>query len=206
MEKEHFKNLLEDLYKIYNPHYLQYLEYLTDKNFRMPNDAIEMIIVKYNSPNAQHHDPDKNKPEYRENLINSYSNGNRILENLDVLAEAKNRTEHTEDKKSQELQREREKLKKEIDEIKQIKKDLLEKKEPEHDWSDAEVIVQLNYKEEEVLLPPVKYMAQLGIGGRIVTTTKSGRAIGLSIKDILLDYETLEMTKKVSLMIFIDKE
>ena len=99
MNKDRFKELLEDLYTIYNPAHLQYLQFLTDKYFQMPSEAIEMTFTKYNSPNVSHHDPNKNTEEYRNMLISEYGKGNRILKNADIIGDAQKNQELFESEK-----------------------------------------------------------------------------------------------------------
>lgn len=232
MKKEIVRNLLEDLYAIYNPDHLIHLDKLTDKYHQMPTEAIEMVLIRYNHPNFSHYDEEKTKPEYIENLIQNYSIGQRILQGIDILSDSeKKRQKINEDKAREEEQKERsildqkesdkraiteerEKLARELEEVKKLKEDIdkIKKEEPkvvevEKDWgNDLDVSIHLNYKEEKVNLPNFKHLSKLGIGARIVTTTDSGKAIGLSIKDIVFDNTTMDIINKPSLIIFIDKE
>ena len=232
MKKEIIKNLLEDLYTIYNPEHLIYIEKLVDKYHQMPTEAIEMVLIRYNHPNFDHYDKEKATPEYIEQLIQDYAVGNRTLQGLDILSDSAKKKQQEEDKKriqeeeyqkaiseredasKREIQKEKDNFQREINEIKKLKEDILEKKdeepkivEVEKDWeNDLDVSIQVNYKEEELNLPNSKYLSKLGIGARIVTSTKSGKIIGLSIKDIVFDNTTIDVIGKPSVMIFIDKE
>lgn len=225
MNKDRFKELLEDLYTIYNPAHLQYLQFLTDKYFQMPSEAIEMTFTKYNSPNVSHHDPNKNTEEYRNMLISEYGKGNRILKNADIIGDAQKNQELFESEKKRqaeedekirlekelqreaELKKEKDRLQKELEEIKKLKKDISEHepkvieitKEPE-----LEIDVQTNV-EGKLNLPNAMILSSMGVGSRFVTTTEDGKIVGLVVKDILLDNTTVEFMGKPSLMIVMEK-
>jgi|TARA_R110000851_G_scaffold145114_5_gene284476 hypothetical protein len=232
MKKEIVKNLLEDLYTIYNPDHLIYIDQLVDKYHQMPTEAIGMVLIRYNHPNFDHYDEDKATPEYVEKLIQDYAVGNRTLQGLDIVSDSVNKKQKEENNKRiqeeesqkaisekeeanrKEIQKEKDKLLKELEEVKKIKEEISKFKEEEpkvveveKSWeNDLDVSIHLNYKEEEVILPNSKFLSKLGIGARIVTTTKSGKVVGLSIKDIVFDNTTVDIIGKPSVMIFIDKE
>jgi len=225
MNKDRFKELLEDLYTVYNPAHLQYLQFLTDKYFQMPSEAIEMTFTKYNSPNVSHHDPNKNTQEYRNMIISEYEKGNRVLKNADIvgdaqktyeLVEAERKRQNEEEEKirqekerqrENEIKQEKDQLKKELEEIKKLKKDISEHKpnvievtkEPE-----LEIDIQTNV-EGKINLPSAMILSSMGIGSRFVTTTEDGKIVGLVVKDILLDNTTVEFMGKPTLMIIMEK-
>ena len=225
MNKDRFKELLEDLYTVYNPAHLQYLQFLTDKYFQMPSEAIEMTFTKYNSPNVSHHDPNKNTQEYRNMIISEYEKGNRVLKNADIvgdaqktyeLVEAERKRQNEEEEKirqekerqrENEIKQEKDQLKKELEEIKKLKKDISEHKpnvievtkEPE-----LEIDIQTNV-EGKINLPSAMILSSMGIGSRFVTTTDDGKIVGLVVKDILLDNTTVEFMGKPTLMIIMEK-
>lgn len=232
MKKEIVKNLLEDLYTVYNPDHLMYIDQLTDKYHQMPTEAIEMVLIRYNHPNFDHYDEEKAKPEYIQKLIQDYAAGNRTLQGLDILSDSARKKQAEEERLQREaeekqrvlsekeeqerakIEEEKKKLQKELEEVKKIKEEIskIKEEEPkvvevEKDWeNDLDVSIQLNYRDEKVNLPNFKYLSKLGIGARIVTTTESGKAVGLSIKDMVFDNTTVDIIGKPSVMIFIDKE
>jgi hypothetical protein len=97
MNKEKFRSLMEDLYTIYNPDHLKYLDQLTEKYSIMPTEAVEMVLMKHNHPSFDHYDPDKNNMKYYQLLISSYTMGQRILQNVNVAQEVS-------EKRSQEIE------------------------------------------------------------------------------------------------------
>lgn len=82
MEKTNFKNLLTDLYNIYNPANIQYVDDLVERYARMEYDALDNIFIKYNRKSASYYDPSIGTNEYILNLMKEYEAGLRSLENV----------------------------------------------------------------------------------------------------------------------------
>ncbi len=82
MKKEQFALLLEDLYKAYNPDFIQYIPELVEKYHRTELDSISTILLKYNHKSKPWFDESKNTDEYKFQLIKDYSNNKRTLENF----------------------------------------------------------------------------------------------------------------------------
>lgn len=234
MKKERFRELIEDLYRIYNPTHLQYLDFLTDKYYQMPSEAIEMTFQKYNSPNVSHHDPNKNTEAYRQMLIEKYAAGERVLQNADLLSDAQRsqeeiekqrqeleqqekerqaaeakRKQEEEERRAKEVAEEKERLKKELEEVKKIKEQLGEKPQvvevEKEKEPDLAIDIQTNV-EGKLNLPDPRILSSMGVGARLVTTTEKGDLVGLVVKDILLDHTTVEFMGKPSLMIIMEKK
>lgn len=223
MKKEDFSNLLTDLYNAYNPEYLEYIPQLVEKYARMEFSAVEMVLVKYNRKSAAYYDPAKDKDEYKHMLLKEYSNGNRILKDFKVQTDIPQKKEETvaqEGKKIEEnLNKKLEEIKSELSEKEQtLLKEYQNKIEllleqiakvqsvKQSIWDDVEVKIFCNYTEKEILLPNKEVIIGLGVGSRIVTTTKDGsKVIGLKINDILYDGVSGFNSKPI-IEITVDKE
>jgi len=84
MNKDLFRNLLTDLYTIYNPGYLTYVDDLVEKNHHLAFDALKNIFIKYNSKKASYYDPKLGTDEHILYVIKEYNNNNRIFQGLDL--------------------------------------------------------------------------------------------------------------------------
>jgi hypothetical protein len=82
MEKEKFKLLLTDLYNLYNPANIQYVDDLVEKYNRLEFDALKNVFIKYNRKSAAYYDANIGTDKYIHNLIKEYNAGLRSLENL----------------------------------------------------------------------------------------------------------------------------
>ena len=80
MTKENFKNLLTDLYNVYNPANLQYIDDLVERYSRMEFDAVKNIFLKYNRKSAAYYNPELDTDSYIINLIKEYEAGSRSWE------------------------------------------------------------------------------------------------------------------------------
>ena len=80
MEKQYFKNLLEDLYTIYNPGNLAYVDDLVERYSRLEFDAVRNIFIKYNRRDAAYYDENIGTDEHIIKLIKDYEGGSRILQ------------------------------------------------------------------------------------------------------------------------------
>lgn len=215
MHKENFKNLLTDLYNIYNPANLSYVDDLVERYSRMEADAVKNIFIKYNHKSAEHYNPDLGTDDYIINIIREYEGGSRVLQNVNIKADsiAKKQSEQektkpvpqqtvlefTKDIKS-EFSKKEDELKKSFQEqtesIKNFAKEEIQKfndeikKAIETSTKAQEPTVRVfsTYTNTELQLPNKKYLASLGIGARIITTDENKKVIGLEISDITIDY------------------
>jgi hypothetical protein len=223
MKKEDFSALLTDLYKAYNPEYLDLIPQLVEKYSRMEFSAVDMVLVKYNRKNASFYDSVKDTDEYKHMLIREYSNGNRPLKDFNVQDETQPKKE---DMVAQEGRKIEESLNKKLDDIKSqlSEKEKALVKEYENKikelsdqfsnikpskqsiWDDVDVKIFCNYTEKEIVLPNKELIIGLGVGARIVTATKDGsKVIGLKINDILYDGIS-SLDGKPVIEIIVDKE
>jgi hypothetical protein len=194
MKKENFKNLLIDLYNIYNPANLKYVDELVEKNSRLEFDSLKNIFIKYNYKSAEHYDPNIGTDEYILNLIREYNSGNRSLQNIDIKQSAIQR-------KNEEKSKEVNVKPEQINKIEQIFKSQIEElgvvlKEKEEQiqnlinnkGQEPTIRVISNYSNSEINLPNKKYLSNLGTGSRIITRDNENKVIGLEIQDITIDF------------------
>lgn len=223
MRKEDFSALLTDLYKAYNPEYVDYVPQLVEKYSRMEFSAVEMVLVKYNRKSASFYDPKKDTDEYKHMLLKEYSNGNRVLKDFKVQNDAlpkkedmvaqegrkieENLNKKLEDIKSQLSEKEQALVKEYEFKIKQLSEQFSNIKPIKQSiWDDVDVKIFCNYTEKEIILPNKELIIGLGVGARIVTTTKDGsKVIGLKINDILYDGIS-SIDGKPVIEIIVDKE
>jgi len=211
MQKDNFKNLLEDLYNIYNPANLEHIEQLVERySGGMEFDAVKNIFIKYNHKNVTHYDPELGTDEYILNTIKEYGTGSRFFQSVDIKASAIQKKKAKENSKTsnkenevKELKQISKTIKEEFDKSIQKIESLFSKKEKEFNEliaqklnnikdNSPEPIIRIisTYTNSELNLPNKKYLANLGIGARIITADENNKVIGLVIADITIDYFT----------------
>lgn len=79
MDSQAFKNLLEDLYTQYNPDKLNDIERFSVNYNGKEFDAVKAIYIRYNFKQSPFYDPELGTDKHVKKLIDSYSNGLRIL-------------------------------------------------------------------------------------------------------------------------------
>jgi hypothetical protein len=226
MKKEDFSTLLTDLYQAYNPEYLQYISQLVEKYHRMEHSAVEMVLLKYNRKNASYYDPKKDTDEYRNFLIKEYSEGRRPLRDFKIQSELNIRKEEAENKFAEESKKFQDNVSQTIEQLKTQfsgkEKDLIEVYETkirelneriasvqptrQGAYDDIDIKIISNYTEHEVKLPNKEALVGMGVGARIVTSTKDGsKMIGLKVTDILYDCVS-DFNGRPIIEIIVDKE
>lgn len=226
MKKEDFSTLLTDLYQAYNPDYIQYIPQLVEKYSRMEHSAVEMVLLKYNRKNASYYDPKKDTEDYINSLIKDYSEGKRPLKDFKVQSEQNIRKEESENKFAEESKKFQENVSQTIESLKTEfsgkEKELIgayEAKIKELNeriasvqptkqgaYDDIDIKIISNYTEHEVKLPNKEAIVGMGVGARIVTSTKDGtKMIGLKVTDILYDCVS-DFNGKPIIEIIVDKE
>ena len=232
MTKEKFKNLLTDLYNIYNPANLQYIDELVERYSRMEFDAVRNIFLKYNRKSAAYYNPELDNDSYIINLLKEYEDGERSLENTDFKTQIIEKPELIEQKSIEIAQKEiKEEVSEEVDKkIQNIEKSFAEKeksfvekenafktqleavyKEFEKKLSilkqsndDVTIRIFSTYSNSELDLPNKKIIAGLGKGSRLIIKDKDGKTIGLEISEINYDGVS-DLTGKPLVEIFVDK-
>lgn len=226
MKKEDFTTLLSDLYQAYNPDYVQYIPQLVEKYTRMEFSAIEMVVLKYNRKSASFYDPQKDTDAYKHFLIKEYSEGRRPLKDFKVQNDSNTNKEEIENKIAAERQKFQDDINQTIDGLKKefsgkeqdlikayenkIKElnETISKVQPTKQsmYDDIDIKIISNYTENEVKLPNKESLIGMGVGARIVTTTKDGsKMIGLKIIDIMYDCVS-DFNGKPIIEIIVDKE
>lgn len=226
MKKEDFSTLLTDLYQAYNPDYIQYVPQLVEKYSRMEHSAVEMVLLKYNRRNASYYDPKKDTDEYRNFLIKEYSEGRRPLKDFKIQNELNIRKEEAENKFAEESKKFQENVSQTIESLKTEfsgkEKELIGAYEAkirelneriasvqpvkQGAYDDIDIKIISNYTEHEVKLPNKEALVGMGVGARIVTSTKDGsKMIGLKVTDILYDCVS-DFNGKPIIEIIVDKE
>lgn len=226
MKKEDFSTLLTDLYQAYNPDYLQYIEQLVEKYSRMEHSAVEMVLLKYNRKSATYYDSKKDTDEYRNFLIKEYSEGRRPLKDFQIQSESNFRKEEAENKFAEESKKFQENVSQTIEGLKnefsgkekeligayenKIKElnDRIESVKPAKQgiYDDIDIKIISNYTEHEVKLPNKEALIGMGVGSRIITSTKDGsKVVGLKVVDIMFDYVS-NFNGRPIIEIIVDKE
>ena len=226
MKKEDFSILLTDLYQAYNPDYLQYVEQLVEKYSRMEHSAVEMVLLKYNRKSATYYDAKKDTDEYRNYLIKEYSEGKRPLKDFKIQNELNLRKEEVETKFAEESKKFQDNVSQTIEGLKnefsgkekelilayenKIKElsDKIDSVKPikQGIYDDIDIKIISNYIEHEVHLPNKEALIGMGVGSRIITSTKDGsKVVGLKVIDIMLDYVS-NFNGKPIIEIIVDKE
>ena len=116
MESNSFKELLIDLYNIYNPDKLSDIERIASQYNGREFDAVKTVYIKYNFRQSPSYDANLGTDKHVKNLIENYSQGNRILASDFINSEKQNQEKKkideqnklAEEKRKQELQKQRE--------------------------------------------------------------------------------------------------
>jgi len=219
MDKNRFKELLTDLYEKYNKGHLIYVDELVQRNHDSPFPAIDSIFLKYNHKNMPHYDPVKSTDQYKIELLKDYEAGRRTFRDVDLVKEATEHKEESEEKQVLDKQEEVEKLTDE--KVNKATKEMLEKVSElmakEVDASTKKAIddfrkfiddgvdytITMDNLGEDVILPNKRHLASLGINARLIVRTVSGKAVGLVIKDIA--YDSFSLQNKVIVSIHLEK-
>jgi hypothetical protein len=229
MEKANFKNLLTDLYSIYNPANIQYVDDLVDRYSRLEFDALRNIFIKYNRKNTPYYNEEMNTDKYIIDLIKTYESGERPLEGKNLNDYSQEKPEVLAQKTVlegfQELKAVQEEVKEVIVKKTQDIDDLYKEKENkfkitlENIYSefekkasqinvnnDDDVVIRIfsNYSNSELDLPNKKIIAGLGKGSRLIIHDKDNKPIGLEIIDITYDGVS-DINGKPLVEIFLEK-
>jgi len=232
MEKNNFKNLLTDLYNIYNPANTQYIDDLVERYSRLEFDALKNVFIKYNRKSAAYYDPEVGTDDYIYKLIKEYEAGLRSLENIKLQDQITEKPEVIEKKAVLEGFKEiqdaqngiKEEVKGEVDKkIQDIEKSFEEKQESlkkaletiykdfekrlcalKESKDDVTIRIFSTYTNSELDLPNKKIIAGLGKGSRLIIKDKDNKTVGLEIVDITYDGIS-DLDGKPLVEIFVDK-
>jgi hypothetical protein len=118
MNKEHFQTLLEDLYIRYNHTKKSEVQNLVEKYNGQEFDAIKTFYFKYNFRSHPNYDPKAGSDTFIKNLIEQYSNGQRLVR--DSL-----NSPDPEEERSKAIQKQREEASSAINDVSETKKEEL---------------------------------------------------------------------------------
>ena len=215
MEKTKFKNLLTDLYNIYNPANLQYIDDLVERYARLEFDALKNVFIKYNNKAFPYYDSEVGTDQYILNLIKEYESGLRSLKDVNIKEQIKDNAENLVKKAKEEDLNKTAGLEKKIEEkvtieikdkVENIEKSFSEK-EKKFEETLSEIYKEFEAKlskskqeneditvrifsiqsNSEIDLPNKKVIAGLGKGARLLIKNDAEKVIGLEIIDISYD-------------------
>jgi hypothetical protein len=145
MNIESFKNILLDLYSIYNPSKIKEIDRIAGNYDGKEYDAIKTVLIKYNYKGHPGYNENANRDEYIDFLIKSYSKGERVVSEESLLRQTKE--EELEKIKKSQLEKDikekekesivklgnevKDEIKKEIDELYNSVNDLIDNKTKE---------------------------------------------------------------------------
>ena len=89
MNIESFKNILLDLYSIYNPSKIKEVNRIVGNYNGKEYDAIKTVLIKYNYKGHPGYNENANRDEYIDFLIKSYSKGERVVSEESLLKQTK---------------------------------------------------------------------------------------------------------------------
>lgn len=205
MKKENFKNLLIDLYTIYNKANLTYVDDLVEKFGRMEADAVKNIFLKYNRKGNAYYDVEKETDEFVIKLVRDYENGNRNMQNVDLTPVEVPQEKTSEQKESEITEKIQQNVSQTIDEKTKVVEEFIKNKErelaelynkkmadlqtiPQNKIDDdVEIRIFSKYTNTELELPNKRIIAGLGRGSRLVVRDGDGKIIGLEIQEITYD-------------------
>lgn len=228
MNKKNFKNLLIDLYNIYNPANIQYVDDLVQKNSRFEFDALKNIFIKYNRKDMPYYDEHVGTDEYIIKLIKEYEGGLRSLEGVVLNTDlTKNPEEKKEEKIFQEIENSQKEIKEDFNErTKQLEDLFLEKEKSikeylENKYKEFEMgIKSLSQTNDTDIKPTIRIfdkdlnleldlqnkhiIASMGKGARLIIKDKNNKVIGMEIFDIIYD-GTSELNESPLIEVFLRK-
>lgn len=162
MDKQIFKTLLIDLYNIYNPANIEYVDDLVEKYNRHEFSAVQNIFFKYNRKTASYYDPKIGTDEHILMLIKEYNSGNRSLEGVDFKAQKQAQEKENSIIEQKKIEEDKEKASKNIEHIKQsVKTEMFEKfKTIENSFEEKEASIKKSldklYKDFEKKIESLK--------------------------------------------------
>jgi len=228
MKKNNFKDLLTDLYNIYNPANINYIDDLVEKYNRLEFDALKSIFIKYNRNFSPYYNETFGTDEHIYKLIKEYETGSRSLENIKlqehIVEKPKTNEKTAMLNEFKEIQEAQEEVKNEVDKkIKAIEKSFDEKEQSfrkdleilykdfekkvstlRGNSDDVTIRIFSNYTNSELELPNKKIIAGLGKGSRLIVKDKDGKIMGMEINNIIYD-SVSEISGKPLVEIFLDK-
>ena len=211
MEKKSFKNLLEDLYLIYNSDKISDIDRLVEGYNGKEFDAIKTIYIRYNFKQSPFYNPNIGTDKHVKSLIDSYSNGQRVLSKDYVLAEQEKKEISIKIEEEKKKQEEEESRKSFIEQQEKILNEKLSKandellKQIEHSTKQLELIkkdlsqvvekdmpfdiqVKFNFDSKNIIIPELSNFLYVSTNQRIILKDSEGNIVGAEVESILDDY------------------
>lgn len=215
MESNAFKNLLTDLYLIYNHDKLSDVDRMAQNYNGKEFDAVKTVYIKYNFRQSPFYDQNLGTDKHVKYLIEKYSEGNRVLSKdfvnvekqeqekklleIEKIQEEQRRKEEEELKKSvlseqekllnEKLNETNQHLIKQIEDSKKqlelIKRELSQVVEKN---TPFDIQLKFNFDDSNLNIPPKENFIYCSIGQRIIMTDKQNGLVAVEIIDILDDY------------------
>jgi len=145
MNTESFRKVLTDLYRIYNPSKIKEIDRIIDNYNGKEYDAIKTVLIKYNYKGHPGYSENANGDGYVDFLIKSYSKGDRVISEENILKQTQE--EELEKIKKSQLEEEiKEKEKESIVQLgKEVKKEI--KKEIDELYDSVNELIENKTKE-----------------------------------------------------------
>jgi hypothetical protein len=234
MEKSKFKDLLVDLYTIYNPANIQYVDDLVERYSRLEFDAVQNIFIKYNRKDTPYYNEEFGTDKYILNLIKEYNSGLQSLKDIELKIPANTIVEPVDQKikeeddlkKFENIQKEvTSEVKGEIEKkMKSIEEEFAKKEQSfkttldtlfkdfeqktntiKEDKDNVTIRIFSTSSNSELDMPNKKIIAGLGKGGRLIIKDENNKTIGMKIVDIIYDGIS-ELDGKPLVEVFLEKE
>lgn len=205
--KAQLRDLLTDLYTIFQPENLDYVDGLVDRYISTQYDAIDMLLFKFNHPNQRIFDPSMNTMEYKAKLLKDYSSGTRPLHGIDMSSKMTANFKAKEERVGQQIDQKVSELEKQLksreDELARFKDEIKGslQKAPEQ---EIDYVLNVIDVLDEIEFANKRAIAGLGINSRLICkTAKEKKPIALVVKDII--YDSYSYEEKTVVTVFLEK-
>lgn len=215
MKSNDFKNLLTDLYLIYNPDKISDIDRMVQNYNGKEFDAIKTVYIKYNFRQSPFYDQNLGTDKHVKYLIDKYSEGNKVLSKdyVDIekkeqekkIQEVEKQQEEQEKKKEEELKNsvlsEQEKILNEkfnktnsefVKQIEESKKqlDLIKTvlSQVVEKNTPFDIDLKFNFDASNLDIQSKENFIYCSIGQRIIMTDKQSNLVAMEVIDILDDY------------------
>lgn len=200
MESQHFKDLLIDLYEVYNPTGKNKIEGVVNTYNGREFQAVYDFLFRFNYPKSEHYNDKIGNEQSVKLLIDSYSKGDKILYKLlkqnrpaqELISES---LQQVNDMVKTSTQDSTEHLNKVVDDKLKVLDEYIKSKMEEINALTAKVSaplenvdVKLNilWNEKEINIP--RSIENMSIGTRFMTFDVEGKMHGMEVKHIFEDY------------------
>jgi len=188
MKQEQFRELLVDLYNVYDPTN-ENIDFLTKKyGDGLEHIAVQSILLKYNTPSHQHYDSSissSNIEDIAFKIVNDFRNGKRFM----LQEKVEKKSEKVEESKDEiDLYGVIQELKNRLDALESASKIRIK-------------LTLMGFKKSDILeFPSDEVFSRSSVGERFMLLGSEKRIIGLEVTDILVDqFSGDELIKELTL-------